>query len=70
MNYLARAGGASWSQVKSILEARENRSLTNSAVTDVLNKLVKTSFVEKNEEYGIPDPLMISGILENPLPEN
>jgi len=70
MNHLARAGGASWSQVKSILEAHDNRSLPNSTVSDVLNKLVKTSLIEKNEEYHIPDPLMISGILENSLPEN
>ncbi|MFH2109756.1 MAG: ATP-binding protein [Candidatus Bathyarchaeota archaeon] len=70
MNHLARVGRASWSQVKSILEAHESRSLPNSTVSDILNKLVKTSLVEKNEEYGIPDPLMVSGILENPLPEN
>ncbi len=59
LNYLARARGASWSQVKSILEAHENRSLPNSTVSDILNKLVKTSLIEKNGEYSIPDPLMI-----------
>jgi len=70
LNHLARTGKASWSQLKSILEARENRRLPNSTVSDILNKLVKTSLVEKDGEYSIPDPLLINGILENPLPES
>jgi len=70
MNHLAVARKASWSQIKSILEARENRSLPNPTVSDILNKLVKTGLIEKNEEYRIQDPLMIRGILENPLPES
>jgi hypothetical protein len=69
LNYLAAAKEASWSQIKSIMEAHENRSLTNSTVSDILNKLVKASLIEKNDEYSISDPLLKHGLLENPLPE-
>jgi predicted transcriptional regulator len=51
------------------MEAHENRSLTNSTVSDILNKLVKASLIEKNDEYSISDPLLKHGLLENPLPE-
>lgn len=68
LNHLARTKKATWSQIKSILEARENRRLPSSTVSDILNKLVKTGLVEKDGGYSIPDRLLERGILENPLP--
>ncbi|MBN2336307.1 ATP-binding protein [Candidatus Bathyarchaeota archaeon] len=70
LNYLAKAKTAGWSQIKSIMEARENRTLPNPTVSDILNKLVKTSLVEKDGNYRISDRLLEKGILENPLPED
>jgi len=70
LNYLANAKKASWRQVKSIMEANENRTLPNPTVSDTLNRLVKTSLVEKNEGYSIADRLLEGGILNDPLPEN
>ena len=69
LNYLARAKKASWSQVKSIMEANEGRTLPNPTVSDTLNRLVKTSLVEKNDGYSIADRLLEGGILDDPLPE-
>ncbi len=70
LNHLARTKRAKWSQVKSILEAHENRRLPNSTVSDTLNKLVKTGLVEKDRGYGIPDRLLERSILEDPFPED
>lgn len=70
LNYLARVKKASWRQIKSVLEVHENRSLPNPTVSEVLNRLVKTSLIEKNEGYSIADPLLEGGILDDPLPEN
>ncbi|MCK4583174.1 ATP-binding protein [Candidatus Bathyarchaeota archaeon] len=70
LNHLAKAKKATWSQIKSILEARENRALPSPSVSDILNKLVKTGLVEKDGEYSIPDRLLEKGILESPLPED
>jgi len=70
LNYLAKTKKATWSQIKSILEAHENRSLPNPTVTDILNKLVKTGLVGKDGDYSMPDRLLERGILENPLPED
>ena len=69
LNYLATVKDASWSQIKSALEAHESRSVTNSAVSDILNRLVKLSLLEKNDGYSISDPLLVYGLKENPLPE-
>ncbi len=69
LNYLARAKKASWSQVKSILEAHENRTLPNPTISEALNRLVRTSLVEKEEGYRIADRLLEGGILNDPLPE-
>ncbi|MCP8318157.1 MAG: ATP-binding protein [archaeon] len=69
LNFLAKVKAASWSQIKAALEAHEHRSLPNPTLTDVLNKLVKTSFIlKKNGEYTITDPLLTYGILQDPLP--
>lgn len=70
LNYIAKAKKASWTQVKSIMEAHENRTLPNPTVSDTLSRLVKTSLIEKNGGYLITDRLLEEGILENPLPEN
>lgn len=70
LNFLAKAKRASWRQVKSIMEANENRTLPNPTVSDTLNRLVKTSLVEKNEGYSIADRLLEEGVLNDPLPEN
>jgi len=70
LNHLAKAKNATWSQIKSILEARENRTLPNPTVSDILNKLVKTGLVEKDGGYCITDRLLQRGIFESPLPEN
>lgn len=68
LNHLANVGSATWTQIKSILEAREGRTLANSTVSAILNKLVKISLVQKNGAYAIPDPLLIHGLRENPIP--
>ena len=70
LNYIAKVRKASWTQVKSIMEAHENRTLPNPTVSDTLSRLVKTSLIEKNGGYRITDRLLEGGILENPLPEN
>lgn len=70
LNHLAKTKKATWSQIKSILEARENRTLPNPTVSVTLNKLVKTGLVGKDGDYSIPDRLLERGILENPLPED
>ncbi len=70
LNHIARAKNATWTQIKSVLEVHENRSLPNPTVSDVLNRLVKTGLVEKDGEYTIQDRLLEKGILESPLPEN
>lgn len=70
INYLAKAKKASWSQIKSIMEANEGRTLPNSTTSDILNKLIKTNLVMKdNGEYSIPDPLLINAVLKDPIPE-
>lgn len=70
LNYLARAKKARWSQIKSILEAHENRTLPNPTVSEALNRLVKTNLIDKNGGYSIADCLLEGGILDDPLPEN
>ncbi len=71
LNYIATAKKASWTQIKAIIEAKENRTLPNPTISDILNKLVKTSTIQKNNgEYTIPDPLLINGTLKDPLPED
>jgi AAA+ ATPase superfamily predicted ATPase len=70
LNHLARAGSATWTQLKSVLEAHEGRSLPSSTVSETLSKLVKTSIIDNEEGYHIPDPLLVSGVLSDPLPES
>ncbi|MCP8307409.1 MAG: ATP-binding protein [archaeon] len=69
LNFLAK-GTANWAQIKAILEAQERRSLPNPTITDILNTLVKTSLITKsNGQYHITDPLLITGIQKESLPE-
>ena len=70
LNHLAKVKKASWSQIKSIMEAHENRTLPNPTVSDTLSRLVKTSLIKKNGGYSIIDCLLEEGILDHPLPEN
>ncbi|MBD3207439.1 AAA family ATPase [Candidatus Bathyarchaeota archaeon] len=69
LNHLSTTGKSSWTQIKTILEIRERKTLTNAAVSDLLNRLVKASLLEKNATYSISDPLLREGLLDNPLPE-
>lgn len=71
LNFLAKTNGASWSQILSTIQVREERSLTNSAVSKILNSLLKAGFIQKNDEllYAISDPILVRGIKEEPLPE-
>jgi len=70
LNFLAKVSTASWAQIKATLEARERRSLPNSTIANTLNTLVKTSLVIKsNGQYHITDPLLITGIQQESLPE-
>lgn len=70
LNFLSKVEKANWAKIKALLEAHEKRSLPSSTFTEKLNRLVKTSLVEKeNGEYHIADPLLAHGILKNPFKE-
>jgi hypothetical protein len=70
LNYLAGVNQAGWGQIKGEIEANEKHALTNAAISNVLNKLVKSAFIKKTDEkYSIADPLMVKGIKEEALPQ-
>ena len=70
LNFLAKVGSASWAQIKAVIEAKEEHSITNSAVSNSLNALVKASLVLKaNGKYDIADALLVDGIRQERLPE-
>lgn len=70
LNYLATVEKASWKEIGAKLEAKEGRSLTNSAVTGTIAGLFKMTFIDKMEDsYQIGDPLLRAGLKEEPLPE-
>lgn len=70
LNFLAKVDVASWTQIKGVLEAREHRALPSSTVAGILSTLVKTSLITKTDgQYRLVDPLVMSGILQDPLPE-
>jgi len=70
LNFLAKMGEASWSKIKSAIETREERRVTNHAVSTLLKNLTKLSIVSKmNNGYTMADPLLLEGIKEDPLPE-
>lgn len=70
LNFIAKTGKTSWANIKTALEVHEKRSLPSSSFTQLLNRLVKTSLVEKRDaEYCIADPLLAHGILGEPFKE-
>jgi AAA+ ATPase superfamily predicted ATPase len=70
LNFLARARKAGWTSIKAVLEAHEKRHLPSSTFTVLLNRLVQTGFVEKeNSEYRIADLLLANRLLKDPFKE-
>lgn len=70
LNFLAGVSSASWGQVKAVVEAKEEHSLTSASVSKVLNALVKSGFVQKTDDkYAVADPILVKGIREEALPE-
>jgi AAA+ ATPase superfamily predicted ATPase len=70
LNFLAKIGEASWSQIKSVIETKEARSVTNHAVTTILRNLCNMGIImETDNRYVISDTLLIEGIREEPLTE-
>jgi hypothetical protein len=68
LNFLANTGETTWAKIKSAVELNENRKLTNASVTNLLNMLVKTSLIVKeNGFYRIADPLLTHGVIKEPL---
>jgi AAA+ ATPase superfamily predicted ATPase len=70
LNFIAKVGEASWSEIKSVIEMREARSVTNYAVSTLIRNLVNMGVIWKTDsKYAISDALLIEGIREEPLPE-
>jgi hypothetical protein len=70
LNFLAKKEKAGWTEIKTALEIREKRSLPSSSFTELLNKLIKTSLIEKtDDEYCIADAILAHGILREPFKE-
>ena len=70
LNYLSTVKKASWAKTKTAIEIHEKRSLPSSTFTSLLNKLVKTSLIEKeNSTYYIADPLLAYGVAKEPFKE-
>ena len=70
LNFLSKVEKADWTEIKTAVEIHEKRSLPSSTFTDLLNRLVKTSLIEKeNGEYRIADPLLAHGIKKDPFTE-
>ena len=70
LNFLAKVGSANWAQIKATIEAKEERSITNSAVSNLLRTLVKMGLLSKaNDRYDIADALLANGIRQEALPE-
>lgn len=70
LNFLARVSAASWTQIKAVLEAKEHRSLPSPTVASTLNTLIKTSLITKTDgQYRLIDPLLVSGVQRDMLPE-
>ncbi|MEM2110735.1 MAG: ATP-binding protein [Candidatus Bathyarchaeia archaeon] len=70
LNFVMKLGEASWSKIKSAVEAKEARSVTNHAVSTLIRNLVNMGILmETDGKYSISDALLIEGIKEHPLPE-
>ncbi|MGB9854882.1 MAG: AAA family ATPase [Candidatus Bathyarchaeales archaeon] len=70
LNFLCKMSEATWSQIKSAIEIKEGRSITNHTVSMLIRNLTKMSIIiAVNGKYTIADSLLIRGIKEHPLPE-
>jgi AAA+ ATPase superfamily predicted ATPase len=68
LNYLSTTKKASWTKIKTAIEIHEKRPLQSSTFTNLLNRLSKTSLVEKeNSTYHIADPLLSYGVEKEPF---
>jgi AAA+ ATPase superfamily predicted ATPase len=57
---------ARWSDMKETLEALEKKRIADNVFNDLLENLVKGSFLEKREDgtYSVPDPILVHAIQE------
>lgn len=63
LNFIARAVEANWSQIKSAVEVKEGRSITNHAISTLLKNLALAGIVSgAGGKYLIADPLLAEGI--------
>ncbi|MEM2970528.1 MAG: ATP-binding protein [Candidatus Bathyarchaeia archaeon] len=70
LNFLCKMGEATWSQIKSAIEIKEGRSITNYTISTLLRNLTKMSIITAvNGKYTIADSILARGIKEHPLPE-
>ncbi|MGB9740595.1 MAG: AAA family ATPase [Candidatus Bathyarchaeia archaeon] len=70
LNFLSKMGEATWSQIKSAIEIKEGRSITNHTVSTLIRNLTRMSIItEVNGKYTIADSILTRGIKEHPLPE-
>lgn len=70
LNFLAKVGEASWSQARSVIEAKEKKSASSHVVSTALKNLVNTGILVVNDgKYGIADSVLAYAIKEGPLPE-
>ena len=68
LDFLAQNGEKPWSAIKDVLDANEGRKVTNTAVTELLNRLIKTNVLMKvNGNYRISDPILTHGLQREPL---
>jgi len=59
----SQPGGATWSELKRTLEAKEGKKIPNRRVTELIENLVKGGFfVKENGRYRIADPLLAAAL--------
>jgi len=59
----SQPGGATWSELKRTLEAKEGKKIPNRRVTELIGNLVKGGFfVKENGRYRIADPLLAAAL--------
>ena len=70
LNFLSRVGEATWSQIKSTIEAKEGRSITNGVASTLIRNLTKTGVIHQRDgKYAIIDPILMRNLKDDPLPE-
>ncbi|MEM3383832.1 MAG: ATP-binding protein [Nitrososphaerales archaeon] len=70
LNFLSKIGEATWSEIKSAIEVKEARSITNHAVSTLIKNLTKIGvIIDRNGKYAIKDSILKRGLREEPLPE-